>query len=95
MVSAPAVSVRGLTVAYGARAVLEGISFDVPSGRIFGILGGSGSGKTSLLRCMIGLVKPAAGDILLADESIVTAEGETRQRLLRTFGMSFQGGALL
>jgi phospholipid/cholesterol/gamma-HCH transport system ATP-binding protein len=90
-----AVSVRDVGVAYGEAVILQGVSFEVPPGEIFGILGGSGSGKTSLLRCLIGLRKPSSGEILLGGESIVTAEGEARRALLGSFGMAFQGGALL
>lgn len=90
-----AVSVRDVGVAYGEAVILQGVSFEVPPGEIFGILGGSGSGKTSLLRCLIGLRKPSAGEILLDGESIVSAEGAARLALLRSFGMAFQGGALL
>ena len=93
--SEPAVSVRDVSVSYGASVVLSGVSFDVPRGEVFGILGGSGSGKTSLLRCLVGLRKPSGGDILLGGTSIVRAEGDERLRLLRSFGMAFQGGALL
>ncbi len=91
----PAVSVRDVGVSYGETVVLQGVSFEVGTGEIFGILGGSGSGKTSLLRCLIGLRKPSSGEILLDGESIVSAEGEARHALLRSFGMAFQGGALL
>lgn len=91
----PAVSVRDVTVAYGETVVLERVTFEVAGGEIFGILGGSGSGKTSLLRCLIGLRRPASGEILLGGSSIVTAEGTSRLALLRSFGMAFQGGALL
>ena len=93
--TAPAVSVRGVSVSYGETVILRDVSFEVTPGEIFGVLGGSGSGKTSLLRCMIGLRKPTAGEILLGGTSIVSVEGPTRLGLLRTFGMAFQGGALL
>lgn len=91
----PAVSVRDVGVAYGDTVVLRGVSFEVAAGEIFGILGGSGSGKTSLLRCLIGLRRPSSGEILLGGTSIVSAEGDARRALLRSFGMAFQGGALL
>lgn len=92
--SEPAVSVRGVKVSYGETVVLEEVGFDVAPGELFGILGGSGAGKTSLLRCLIGLKRPSAGEILLAGESVVSASGDERLRLLRRFGVAFQGGAL-
>ncbi|KAA0252950.1 ATP-binding cassette domain-containing protein [Acidobacteria bacterium ACD] len=93
--SEPVVSVRDVTVSYGGSVVLEAVGFDVAPGEVFGILGGSGAGKTSLLRCLIGLKRPASGEILVGGESIVKASGEGRLRLLRRLGVAFQGGALL
>ena len=92
--SEPAVSVRGVKISYGQTVVLEEVGFDVAPGERFGILGGSGAGKTSLLRCLIGLKRPSAGEILLAGESVVSASDDERLRLLRRFGVAFQGGAL-
>jgi len=88
------VSVRGVTIAYGDFVVQKDISFDVRRGEVFVILGGSGCGKSSLLKTMIGLYRPAAGRILYDGEDIVKAEGEDRLRLLRKFGVMYQSGAL-
>jgi phospholipid/cholesterol/gamma-HCH transport system ATP-binding protein len=88
------VSVRGVTIAYGDFVVQKNISFDVRRGEVFVILGGSGCGKSSLLKNMIGLYRPAAGRVLYDGEDIVTAEGEDRLRLLRKFGVMYQSGAL-
>lgn len=93
--SEAAVSVTGVSIAYGETTVLGDVSFEVERGEVFGILGGSGSGKTSLLRCLIGLRRPSAGEILLGGASLLHASGEERSRLLRSFGVAFQGGALL
>jgi phospholipid/cholesterol/gamma-HCH transport system ATP-binding protein len=88
------VSVQGVTIAYGDFVVQKDISFDVRRGEVFVILGGSGCGKSSLLKNMIGLYRPAAGRVLYDGEDIVTAEGEDRLRLLRKFGVMYQSGAL-
>ncbi len=88
------ISVEGVTIAYGEHVVQRDVSFDVRRGEVFVILGGSGCGKSSLLKTMIGLYRPAAGRILYDGEDIVTAEGEDRVRLLRKFGVMYQSGAL-
>jgi phospholipid/cholesterol/gamma-HCH transport system ATP-binding protein len=95
MSAAPVViSVRGVTIAYGDLVVQRDVSFDVRRGEVFVILGGSGCGKSSLLKTMIGLNRPAAGKILYDGEDIVTAEGDDRLRLVRKFGVMYQSGAL-
>ena len=88
------VKVRGLTAGYAGQAVLRDISFDVRRGEIFMILGGSGSGKSTLLKNMIGLYPAMAGEVLIGGEDIVGAGGADRERILRKFGVMYQGGAL-
>jgi len=88
------IAVRDLTIGYGDRAVLEGVNFEVRRGEVFAILGASGSGKSTLLKHMIGLYRPMRGDILISGESLVEAEGDERLRILRKFGVLYQGGAL-
>ena len=83
-----------VTIAYGDRVVQRDVSFDVHRGEVFVILGGSGCGKSSLLKTMIGLYRPKSGRILYDGEDIVTAEGDDRLRLLRKFGVMYQSGAL-
>jgi len=90
----PLIRVRDLRAGFDSRIVLDGISFDVARGEVLAILGATGSGKTTLLRHMIGLYRPLAGQIWIAGRDIVTAEGEERRRLLRHFGVMYQGGAL-
>jgi phospholipid/cholesterol/gamma-HCH transport system ATP-binding protein len=92
--AAPVISVENVTIAYGENVIQENVSFDVRAGEVFVILGGSGSGKSSLLKVMIGLYPPVAGRILFDGENIVTAEGDDRLRLLRKFGVMYQSGAL-
>ena len=88
------IEVRDLTIGYGERVVLEGINFAVSRGEVFAILGASGSGKSTLLKHLIGLYPPMRGDVLIAGASLVGAEGEERLRILRRFGVLYQGGAL-
>jgi phospholipid/cholesterol/gamma-HCH transport system ATP-binding protein len=90
----PAISVRGLKMGYGTRVLLENASFDVKRGEIMVILGGSGSGKSSLMKNIIGLHRPMDGDILIDGTSIVRARGRDKARLQRKLGVMYQSGAL-
>ena len=88
------VEVRGLTAGYGGQAVLHDINFRVRRGEIFMILGGSGSGKSTLLKNMIGLYPAMSGEVFIGGDDIVGARGAARERILRKFGVMYQGGAL-
>lgn len=90
----PAIRVEGFSAAYDGKIVLHDVNFDVRHGEVFVLAGGSGSGKSTLLKHMIGLYRPAAGRILINGDDLVASTGARRERLLRTFGVSFQGGAL-
>ena len=88
------IQVKNLTVGYGDNIILQGLNFSVKRGEIFVILGGSGCGKSSLLKNMIGLYEPPVGDVLIEGHDIVTAEGAERQNILTRFGVMYQQGAL-
>jgi phospholipid/cholesterol/gamma-HCH transport system ATP-binding protein len=90
----PAVSVRNLRMGYGSRVLLDNASFDVQRGEIVVILGGSGSGKSSLMKNIIGLYRPMAGDILIDGESLVNASADGKAKLQRKLGVMYQSGAL-
>lgn len=90
----PMIRVDDLSIGYGSRVVLSGVTFEVRRGEVFVILGGSGCGKSSLLKNLIGLRKPLSGRILVNGQDIALAEGEERRRLLRSFGVMYQHGAL-
>ena len=90
----PIIQVRNFTAAYGGNVVIDDISFDVYPGERFVILGGSGCGKSTLLKHMIGLYEPAAGEILIEGDDIVTAYGKKRIEILRRIGVMYQLGAL-
>jgi phospholipid/cholesterol/gamma-HCH transport system ATP-binding protein len=85
------VEVRGLRKSFDGQEVLKGLDFDVKPGEIFVIMGPSGSGKSVLLKHIIGLEMPDAGEILIAGESIQSPEVMTRHRM----ALVFQSGALL
>jgi phospholipid/cholesterol/gamma-HCH transport system ATP-binding protein len=88
------IEVRNLTAGYGDRVILRGLDFRVRRGEVFMILGGSGSGKSTLLKTMIGLCPALTGEVLIGGEDIVGATGAARERILRKFGVMYQGGAL-
>ena len=88
------IAVRNLTMAYGSFVVQRDLDFDIRRGEVFIIMGDSGCGKSTLLRHMIGLKRPAVGDVLFAGESFWSAEPEQRELLMRRFGVLYQSGAL-
>ncbi len=90
----PVISVRNLRMGFGSRILLENASFDVGRGEIVVIVGGSGSGKSSLMKTIIGLHAPMSGDVLIEGRSLVTADARERERLQRRLGVMYQGGAL-
>lgn len=92
--AAPPLEVRGLTMKYGARVVMQELSFTVNAGEIFVIMGGSGSGKSTLLKHLIGLKQPAEGAVLFAGEDFGGAERTAQQAVLRRMGVLYQNGAL-
>jgi phospholipid/cholesterol/gamma-HCH transport system ATP-binding protein len=93
--TSPAViSVRNLRIGYGERVLLDDASFDVHRGEIVVILGGSGSGKSSLMKSIIGLHEPMAGDIFIDGTSLVSASAEEKAKLQRKLGVMYQSGAL-
>jgi phospholipid/cholesterol/gamma-HCH transport system ATP-binding protein len=91
----PRIAVKDLTLAYGDFVVQRDLHFTVAPGEIFIIMGGSGCGKTTLLRHMIGLQRPGRGEVLYDGQSFWEADEETREVMQRRFGVLYQGGALL
>ncbi|HEV2147014.1 MAG TPA: ATP-binding cassette domain-containing protein [Longimicrobiaceae bacterium] len=89
-----AIEVRDLTMAYGGRVVMRDLSFQVRRGEIFVIMGGSGGGKSTLLKHLIGLKKPAGGAILFDGEDFGEADEAARKGMLRRMGVLYQNGAL-
>lgn len=85
------IEISTLHKAFGPNRVLQGVDLTVESGTSTVIIGGSGTGKSVLLKCILGLVKPDSGTILLDGEDTAKAE---RDAFLAKFGMLFQGGAL-
>ncbi|TWT03837.1 ABC transporter ATP-binding protein [Reyranella sp. CPCC 100927] len=91
---APKISLKGVRKSFGPKTVLAGIDVDVGSGQSLVVIGGSGSGKSVLLKCILGLLRPEAGSIRIDGEETVGINGTERARVMKKFGMLFQGGAL-
>ncbi len=90
----PMISVQDLWKSFGDNHVLTGINLDIAEGSTCVILGGSGSGKTVLMKHMIGLLKPDRGRVVVDGEDIVPLGDRDLERVRRKFGMVFQGAAL-
>jgi phospholipid/cholesterol/gamma-HCH transport system ATP-binding protein len=89
-----AIRVRGLKTAFGSHVVHENLDLDLYRGEVMGVIGGSGTGKSVLLRAIVGLKSPAAGSIEVFGEDILRLSGQARERLERRWGLMFQDGAL-
>ncbi len=90
----PKLRIRGLRKAFGAKQVLDGIDLDVPAATSLVVIGGSGSGKSVLIKCILGLVEPDAGTIELDGRNLLAMGREAREQAMATMGMLFQNGAL-
>jgi phospholipid/cholesterol/gamma-HCH transport system ATP-binding protein len=94
MASEPVIRVRGLTVGFGQRLILENLDLDVLPGEVIGIVGASGTGKSVTLRAIVGLVQPRAGSIEVFGTDMRTAGEAARLDVARRWGILFQQGAL-
>ena len=91
----PVITVRGLTNRFGEQVIHEDLDLTVCRGEIIGVVGGSGTGKSVLMRSIIGLQTPAAGEIEVYGKTLDTIADEEESRdLRRRWGVMFQGGAL-
>lgn len=88
------IQVRDLIVGYGTDIILENISFDVPEGEIFIVLGESGCGKSTLLKHLIGLIPPLSGQIRIDGKDISNCNETTFKKILRKIGVLYQSTAL-
>lgn len=88
------ICVRGLKKSFGKKVVLDGIDLDLHERESFVIIGGSGTGKSVLIKCILGLIKPDAGSIKVNGQEILGLSYSKQQQALDKFGMLFQGGAL-
>jgi phospholipid/cholesterol/gamma-HCH transport system ATP-binding protein len=89
-----AIRVRGIRNAFGEQVVHDGVDLDVRNGEILGVVGGSGTGKSVLMRSIIGLKMPEEGDVTIFGESMIGKEEDEALDVRRRWGVLFQGGAL-
>jgi len=94
MSAVPKISIRGLKKYFGRKKVLDGVDLDIGVGESVVVIGGSGSGKSVLLKCILGLLQPEGGSIKIDGEEVVGLSSTERERVNRKFGMLFQGAAL-
>jgi phospholipid/cholesterol/gamma-HCH transport system ATP-binding protein len=90
----PKISLRGVTKSFGAKQVLRGIDLDVAPAESVVVIGGSGTGKSVLLKCILGLMRPDSGSIKVDGAETIGLRNHGRAEVMRKFGMLFQGGAL-
>ncbi len=87
-------ALQGVKKSFGPKAVLQGIDLEVPRGKSMVIIGGSGTGKSVTLKCVLGLIHPDSGSIRVDGQETTGLGNQDRDALMRKFGMLFQGGAL-
>jgi len=88
------VEISGLQFGYGRRTILKGLDLQIPRGQVVSIMGGSGCGKTTLLRLIGGALRPSAGSLVVDGEPVGELDRDGLYRLRRKMGMLFQFGAL-
>ncbi|MGE5146945.1 MAG: ABC transporter ATP-binding protein [Candidatus Eiseniibacteriota bacterium] len=90
----PKIRIRGLYKSFGNNHVLQGLDLDIGVGESVVVIGGSGTGKSVLLKCILGLLEPEAGSIEIDGKETVGLSGQERDEVMAKFGMLFQGAAL-
>ncbi len=90
----PKIEVRGLRKRFGPKVVLDGVDLDIAAGESLVVIGGSGSGKSVMIKCILGLVRPDAGSILIDGQETTKLDAREREQVMAKFGMLFQGSAL-
>ena len=92
--SQPKIRIRGLKKSFGPKVVLDGVDLDVEHGTAMVVIGGSGTGKSVLIKSVLGLVTPDAGVIEIDGEDVLKASRQRARELRAQIGMLFQNGAL-
>ncbi len=93
-ISIPKISIRGLKKRFGPKVVLDGIDLDIGAAESVVVIGGSGTGKSVLLKCILGLLEPEDGSIKIDGREVVGLRGREREAINTKFGMLFQSAAL-
>jgi phospholipid/cholesterol/gamma-HCH transport system ATP-binding protein len=90
----PKVELRGVKKRFGSKVVLDGLDLSLAKGESLVVIGGSGTGKSVMIKCVLGILKPDAGQIFVDGKEVTRLGGRAREAVLRKFGMLFQGAAL-
>ena len=90
----PKIELRNVSKRFGSKVVLDNLSLTVSPGKSLIVIGGSGSGKSVMLKCVLGIIRPDKGEIFVDGKNVLKMSGGEREETLRKFGMLFQGGAL-
>jgi phospholipid/cholesterol/gamma-HCH transport system ATP-binding protein len=91
---AASIAISNIYKSFDGKAILEGIDFEFEAGKVNMIIGASGSGKTVLTKCMVGLITPEKGSVFFGEHDFLTADQRTRRHIRKEIGMLFQGSAL-
>ena len=90
----PKIELRGVTKRFGSKVVLDGIDLILERGHSMVVIGGSGTGKSVMIKCVLGILRPDEGKIFVDGQEVTRLGGRAREAVLRKFGMLFQGAAL-
>ncbi len=90
----PKIELRGVKKRFGRKVVLDGINLAIEAGSSLVVIGGSGTGKSVMIKCVLGILTPDEGKIFVDGTDVTRARGRTRDAMLKKFGMLFQGAAL-
>ena len=90
----PMIQMRGVKKRFGPKVVLDGLDLTVNKGESLVVIGGSGSGKSVTIKCVLGILRPDAGQIFVEGKDVTRLRGGAREKVLGKFGMLFQGSAL-
>ena len=88
------VELRGVKKRFGSKIVLDGLDLAIPRGESIVVIGGSGTGKSVMIKCVLGILRPEGGEIFVDGNEVTHLSGRRRDAVLRQFGMLFQGSAL-
>lgn len=88
------ISLKNVHKSFGPKQVLNGVDLDVPAGKSLVVIGGSGTGKSVMLKCVLGLIEAESGSITIDGQETIGMHARERQALMGKFGMLFQGAAL-
>ncbi|HEX3944967.1 MAG TPA: ATP-binding cassette domain-containing protein [Rhizomicrobium sp.] len=94
MAAVPKIELRGVKKAFGDKIVLDGVDLSIQPGHSLVVIGGSGTGKSVMIKCVLGILRPDEGQIFVDGQEVTHLSGRPRDAVLKKFGMLFQGAAL-